>query len=129
LKPYAPAATRADSGEHDFLLPYAKQLYRTDEVAECIGRDPAYVRTLIDAGRLEAHRDSSIEGGRLSNRVTRRSLLLYLVETANYCGDETVARVEAVLKTLRPHHVRRLKPACEQALLPHVNLAGPHNHK
>jgi hypothetical protein len=105
-----------DAGEYDFLLPYAKPLYRTDEVADCIGRDPAYVRALIDAGRLEAHRDSAL-GDRKSSRVTRRSILIYLVETANYENIDIVVRVESVLKTLAPHHLKRLVASANKRLM------------
>jgi hypothetical protein len=106
----------ADAGEYDFLLPYSKALYRTDEVADCIGRDPAYVRALIDAGRLEAHRDSAL-GDRKSSRVTRRSILVYLVETANYETIDIVVRVESVLKTMRPHHITRIIAAAKKRLM------------
>lgn len=112
-------------GEFDFLLPYAKSLYRTDEAAECIGRDPAYVRDLIEKGRLEAHRDTAIKGGRLSNRVTRRSLLLYLAETADYRSDDTLAQVKAFLKTLRPHQIREIVHAAEHALSSRLKPAKP----
>src|SRR5579884_1946366 len=105
LDPRVEAA--AKHGEYDFLLPYAKPLYRTDEVAACIDRDPAFVRALIESGRLEAHRDSAL-GARKSNRVTRRSVLLYLVETANYETIYSVVRIEGVLKTFAPHHLKRI---------------------
>lgn len=113
LHPNAEAA--AKNGEYDFLLPYAKPLYRTDEAADCICRDPAYVRALIESGRLEAHRDSAL-GDRKSSRVTRRSILLYLIETANYECIDTVVRVESILKTLAPHHLKRLGAAIQKRL-------------
>ena len=110
------AEAGAKNGEYDFLLPYAKPLYRTDEAADCICRDPAYVRALIESGRLEAHRDSAL-GDRKSSRVTRRSILLYLIETANYETIDTVVRLESILKTIAPHHLKRIIAAAQKQLM------------
>lgn len=97
-------------------MPYEKPLYRTDEVAAAIGRENTqYVRVLIDEGRLEAHRDSA-RGERKSNLVTRRSVLLYLAETANYDPAYLVIRMEALLKTLNPPALHRLIDAARKRL-------------
>jgi hypothetical protein len=96
-----------DRGEFEFLMPYEKPLYRTNEVAETIGRDQAYVRVLVEAKRLEAHRDSAF-GTRKSNLITRRSLVLYLAETANYQPAHLVLRIEALLKSLTSAQLDRL---------------------
>lgn len=102
------AARRAhDKGEFDFLVPVSKNLLRTDEVAEIINRQTGYIRSLIEEGRLEAHRDSTF-GTRKSNIVTRRSVILYLAETAAYDPAYAVIRTEALMKTLRPEHLHRL---------------------
>ncbi len=112
-KPYStPALTpkmeqAIRNGDFEFLLPYSKALYRTDEVATTIGREQTYVRELVDNGRLEAHRDSAT-GTRKSNLVTRRSVVLYLAETANYDPAYLVLRIEAVLKTMRARDLDRL---------------------
>lgn len=96
-----------ERGEFDFLQPYRKQLLRTDEVGTLIGRDPRYVRDLVESGRLEAHRDSAT-GERKSNIITSRSVLLYLVETANYVPADFEARLLAWMKTLTPAALHRL---------------------
>src|SRR5437763_423877 len=96
-----------EKSEFGVFLPFEKPLYRTDEVCKAIGREQAYVRALIEAGRLEAHQDSAF-GIRKSNLVTRRSVLLYLAETANYDPSFFVIRIEALMKNLRPHHLNRL---------------------
>ena len=100
-------------GDFDFLLPLQKNLWRTDEVADAISRDQQYVRALIDDGRLEAHRDSAL-GVRKSSLITRRSILLYLAETANYDPAYLVLRLEAVLKKLNPAALDRLIAAARQ---------------
>jgi hypothetical protein len=92
-------AKAAANGEFDFLLPLAKNLWRTDEVADAIGRGTQYVRQLVEEGRLEAHKDSAF-GSRESSLITRRSLVLYFAETANYDPTFHVVRIEALLPKL-----------------------------
>lgn len=94
-------------GDFDFLLPYQKPLWRTDEVAEVIGRSIQYVRALIEDGRLEAHQDSAF-GERKSNLITRRSVLIYLAETANYDPGYLVIRLEVIAKRLNAATLDRL---------------------
>lgn len=95
------------NGEFDFLLPLAKSLWRTDEVGDAIGRSTQFVRELIEQGRLEAHQDSAY-GSRNSNLVTRRSVVLYLAETANYDPAYFIIRLESVIKKLKPSALDRL---------------------
>lgn len=94
-------------GDFDFLLPFQKPFWRTDEVAEVIGRSTQYVRELIDGGRLEAHQDSAY-GTRKTSLVTRRSVLLYLAETANYDPGYLVIRIEVITKRLTAPTLDRL---------------------
>lgn len=114
-KTYSPPAlpkdqqTAVDRGEYDFLIPVQKSLLRQDEVAEVLDRSTQFVGELIDRGRLEAHRDHAFGAGlRKSNRVTRRSLILYLAETSNYDPAYMVMRIEVVLKTLKTPQLDRL---------------------
>lgn len=106
-----PGAHRALRGarraEWDLLLPVARNLYRTDEVGRAIGRSTYFVRELIDSGRLEAHRDSA-EGTRHTNLVTKRSVLLYLITTANYDPAYFIIRIEATLTKASPATLDRL---------------------
>jgi hypothetical protein len=96
-----------ERGEYDFLIPTRKPIMRMDEVASAIGRSIAFVRALIDDSRLEAHRDSA-KGDRPTNLVTRRSVVLYLAETANYDPTYVVMRIEVVMKTLTAPGLNRL---------------------
>lgn len=112
-KPYsAPVLSKESArgvanGDFDFLLPLAKNLWRTDEVADAIGRSIQYVRQLIESGRLEAHKDSAY-GTRESSLVTRRSVLLYLAETATYDPAYFVIRLESAIKKLPTQSLDRL---------------------
>jgi hypothetical protein len=96
-----------DRGDFDFLLPYQKPLWRVDEVSAIIHRSTQYVRQLIEDGRFEAHQDSAL-GERKSSLVTRRSVLLYLAETANYDPGYLVIRIEVLLKRLTAPSLDRL---------------------
>jgi hypothetical protein len=102
-----PTLAAVGRGDFDFLLPYQKPFWRTDEVADVIGRSTQYVRQLIEGGRLEAHQDSAY-GERKTSLVTRRSVLLYLAETANYDPAYLVIRVEALIKRLPGPSLDRL---------------------
>jgi hypothetical protein len=95
-----------EQGEFDFLmgddgvnLPLRKKLLHPREVARIIGRELDYVRELVEAGRLEAHQDSAF-GERKSNRITRRSVALYLAETAAYEPGALGSRVAAMVESL-----------------------------
>lgn len=96
-----------ENGEYDFLIATRKPLMRTDEVAVAIHRSLDFVRGLVEAGRLEAHRDSA-KGERKTNIITRRSVILYLVETGDYTTEQIVMRVEVVMKTLQAPALDRL---------------------
>jgi hypothetical protein len=112
-KTYSPPALSArqraavENGEFDFLIPTHKGLMRTDEVAAVIHRGTAFVRELVEQGRLEAHRDSA-KGERNTNIITRRSVTLYLARTSNYDPAHIVMHIEIVLKTLQPPALDRL---------------------
>lgn len=96
-----------ERGDYDFLILTRKPLMRTDEVAIAIHRSLGFVRALIEDGRLEKHRDSAT-GERCTNIVTRRSVILYLVETGDYSTEQIVMRIEAVMKTLTMPALDRL---------------------
>ncbi len=83
----------AAEGWLNFYVPQHRKWFRPDEVAKIIGRvnyDPkpgsekkgintTFVLGLIDSGKLTALSDSAAgEGGKLSHRITRESLVLYL---------------------------------------------------
>lgn len=101
------AARAVARGDFDFLLPFQKPLWRTDEVADVIGRSTQFVRELIDDGRLEAHQDSAY-GERKTNLVTRRSVLLYQVSIANYDPSLHIIAIEVLLKRLNAPALDRL---------------------
>jgi hypothetical protein len=115
LDPTARAAM--ERGEFDFLIPVKKPLLRKGEVADVLQRSLGFVTALVDSGRLEAHRDSAAggpEAERQSDRITRRSLLLYLVSTSNYEPSYSVIGVELICKTYGPAQLDRLIAFCSR---------------
>ena len=75
------------------------------------------VRVAIESRELEAHRftvhgtkadDFGKNGSRLTNRVTRRSVLLWLAKTADYQPDAIADACYEVAKTLGPALLKTL---------------------
>jgi hypothetical protein len=102
-------------GDFDFLMPFQKNLLRTDEVAGVISRSPAFVRELVEQGKLEGHVNCAW-GTRESYRVTRRSVILHLAEIANYDPSFLVLRIEALLKGLNESALTRLVKSAQTLL-------------
>ena len=84
----------------DFLMPYKKALLTTLEVGKVIHFKDDYVRELIQEGRLEAHGDPIEFKGRPTYRVTRRSVLVYFMRTAQYDASHFVDTFEGIFPTL-----------------------------
>jgi len=97
-----------DQGTFDFLVPFSadRRLLRPDEVTRCLGWKPRTVYELIDDAKLEAHGLTDREKTRY--QVTRRSVLLFLAETALYRGEDTLSRVERILPSLSAAELSRL---------------------
>ena len=62
---------------------------------------------LIDESRLEARRDNAT-GRRQSNLITRRNVLLYLIETTNYVPSDYVDRITALFENLNTSALNRI---------------------
>jgi len=91
----------------DFLMPYKKGLLTVPEVAKTIGREQDFVRELIAEGRLESHADSAF-GERKSNRVTRRSVLVYFARTAEYDPAAFIDTFVELFRTLTAEQLTKL---------------------
>jgi hypothetical protein len=97
----------AQQHEFDFLVPTQKELLRPDEVARILSQSEDFVYRLRDEGRLECHSHPAREVKRF--RVTRRSLLAYLVESAEYISAHHTDRLLACLRRLPPTELQRVK--------------------
>ena len=107
-KTQAALAAAVDQGTFDFLVPFGphRALLRPDEVSRCLGWKQRTVYQLIDEGKLEAHAITGRDKQRY--QITRRSVLLFLAETALYRGEDTLTRLERVLPALAPAELNRL---------------------
>ena len=97
-----------DQGAFDFLMPFgpSRPLLRPDEVARCLGWSVRKVYELIQDGKLEAH--ALPERDKQRYQVTRRSVLLFLAETALYLDADPNQRIERLLSALSKDQLSRL---------------------
>lgn len=71
----------------DWLIPYGamKRLLTTEEVGRVLNMSAETIRQLIDDAQLEAHQfNAAGTTNRQSNRVTRRSITVFLMRSARY---------------------------------------------
>lgn len=89
------------NGGFDFLMAGIKDkpLLTTSEVGKALGLEQETVRNLVEEGCLDAFRFCAT-GQRKTNRVVRRSVLLYLAQTADHDPSEFHRRVNALLAFL-----------------------------
>jgi hypothetical protein len=90
----------------EFLIPFKKELLRPDEAADCLTFKRDMIYGLILEGKLEAHADKDRD--RPSYRVTRRSVLAHLANTARYEPDDFLDVIKALAKTLSGAQINRL---------------------
>lgn len=82
--------------------------YRPSEMAELIGRTSQYVRDAFDNQQILGHTSKGGGTGQRRNYlIHKRSILLYLLETANYTGADLVGRLKQLVKHCTPE--QRLK--------------------
>jgi len=86
------------SGAFACLMAEKRAMLTTSEVARCLGWKPRTILELIQEGKLEAHTLPGREKQRY--QVTRRSVLLFLAETAQFGPAEFPRRVNALLAFL-----------------------------
>jgi excisionase family DNA binding protein len=107
-----PAEIEAAQLGFNWLLPVRKQLLTTGEAAKYLGREVDFVRALVESGGLEAHQDTAL-GERKSSRVTRRSVLLRLMRSANYRPENFLRQIIELLETFPPEDLRQVAQAAE----------------
>jgi hypothetical protein len=93
--------------EFDWLVPTSKELLRSDEVAAILNQSEDFVYKLRQEGRLECHSHPGRTVQRF--RVTRRSLIAYLAESAEYKDHKPyVERILACLPYLDAEGLHRV---------------------
>ena len=88
------------------MLPEGKDWFTAKEAAGVIGRSAQYVRDCFDNQKIMGHalnaRGRSGEEQRKSYQIPRASLMLYMLETANYQPGDFSERVSELLDQLTP---------------------------
>lgn len=102
----ARAVAQIEQGFFDFLVPYKNPLLRPDQCAKSLNRGVNFIYDLLAEGKLEAHGVPGREKERY--QITKRSLLLYLAESANYDPADFETRAEALVDTLTADQLTRL---------------------
>jgi len=86
----------------DWLIPYGpmKQTLTTEEVGRILGISEDSVRGLIDGAQLESHQFNATGiSDRKTNRITRRSVTVFLMRTATYEAAAIVGSLVEIFKT------------------------------
>lgn len=91
--------------EFDWLVPTSKELLRSDEIARILNQSEDFVYQLRQEGRLECHSHPDRKVKRF--RATRRSLLIYLAESAEYHNADRDDRILKILPHLSPAGLTR----------------------
>ncbi len=82
----------------DRLLPDRKQWYTVKEAAAVLGRSDQYIRNCFDNQKILGHiwngKAARGKEQRRSYHIPRESLILFLMETANYCAGDFIERFE-----------------------------------
>lgn len=102
------------------LLPAGKEWFTAKEAAAVIGRSAQYVRDCFDNQKLMGHafnaRGKSGCEQRRSYQIPRASLLLYLLETANYQPGDYAQRVRELAFALSATERRALAKSLNDSL-------------
>lgn len=83
----------------DFIVGISdRELMRVDEIVARFGVERTFVYELIDEGKLETHRRKGL--ARTTYLVTRRSVLAWLADSADYSPEDFVTTLADLAKTL-----------------------------
>ncbi len=121
LYPYASTSSQRDDSREffAFMLPPEKRWFTPKEVAALIGTSDQFVRDAFDDQRILGH-FNIVPGrgpkGRRLYRIHRESLLLYLLETANFAPADFAARVDELLQNRSPAHLQQIRERLDRYL-------------
>lgn len=94
------------------ILPEGKEWYTTKEAAIVLGRSAQYVRDCFDSQKLLGYalnaRGTRGKEQRKSLQISRASLIVYLLEAANFRPGDFAERVRELVNRLTPEEKRAL---------------------
>lgn len=90
-----------ESKHFEFLLPNRQEWFSPKEVAAIIGKSDQFVRDSFDNQKILGHccnaRAKKGKEQRKSYQIHRESIILYLLETANYTQEDFFRRLKIIL--------------------------------
>jgi hypothetical protein len=106
------ATVRAAAAEQTLALPFrvpvGQQWFSLQQAASVIGIGESMVEKLYNQGRLKGHSHNAGSGQRDHKRITRVSLIAYLVSTADYTDESLGDELVACLTHLPPETLVRI---------------------
>jgi hypothetical protein len=110
----------SNNGYFEFFLPPTQRWFSPKEVASIIGKSAQYVRDAFDNQKILGHtlsgRAPKGKEIRKTYQISRESLVLYLMETANYSSDEFLLKFHSVLNGCSTAQLLRLKREIDNLL-------------
>jgi hypothetical protein len=108
------------SSYFDFMIPQGQEWFSPKEVGMIIGKTDQYVRDAFDNQKIFGHAsNASTPKGkerRKSYRIHRESIILYLLETANFEPIDFLQHIAELLKTREPQQLQMLRNYIDKIL-------------
>ncbi len=99
------------SSDHFAAALPRKQFLRVDEVADAIGMSPSFIFKLLDAGVLHGVRHNAATGAKARWRIHRDSVILYLLERADYEPSDFIERAVKLIRGRSNSEVEAIREA------------------
>ncbi|MDR0595331.1 MAG: hypothetical protein LBF94_01350 [Puniceicoccales bacterium] len=110
----------SNNGHFEFLLPPTQRWFSPKEVAAIIGKSAQYVRDAFDNQKILGHtmsgRAPKGKEKRKTYQISRESLMLYLIETANYTSDEFLLKLRDIFSNCSTAQLLKLQNEIEHLL-------------
>jgi hypothetical protein len=110
----------SNNGYFESFLSSAQRWFSPKEVASIIRKSAQYVRDAFDDQKIFGHalsgRAPKGKEKRKTYQISRESLILYLMETANYSSDELLLRLHGILGNCSAAQLLRLQREIERLL-------------
>lgn len=110
----------ANSIGFDFLFPKGKDWFSPREVGDIIGCSDQYIRNSVYSGKIMAHIVSKDPENNTDNksyiRIHKQSVLMYLMETANYTSDSFVEKLHKILSKRSDFELLRIEKIVKDLL-------------
>jgi hypothetical protein len=110
----------SNGGYFEGFLPSTQRWFSPKEVASIIGKSAQYVRDALDNQKILGHtlsgRAPKGKEKRKTYQISRESLILYLMETANYSSDELLLKFHCILSSCSTAQLLRLQKEIDRLL-------------